>query len=105
MRPSSRILIVDDEPVTLEILSVMLGRAGYDTRQACSGMEALAVLGTEGEFDLVLSDLMMAEIDGLALVEKTRDKFPDMPVVMVHGPWMTSPSPSAPCATALMITC
>ncbi len=83
MRPSNRILIVDDEPVTLEILSTMLGRAGYDTRQAGSGMEALAVLGTEGEFDLVLSDLMMAEIDGLALVEQTRDRFPDMPIIMV----------------------
>jgi putative nucleotidyltransferase with HDIG domain len=78
-----RILVVDDEEPIREIISSMLGAAGYKTRQASSGMEALAVLNASGEFELMLSDLMMAEMDGIALLERSKEKFPDMPVIMV----------------------
>ena len=61
----------------------MLNAAGYKTRQAASGMEALAILNSHGEFELVLSDLMMAELDGIALLERAKEKYPDMPVIMV----------------------
>jgi putative nucleotidyltransferase with HDIG domain len=46
-------------------------------------MEALAVLNSGEEFELMLSDLMMAELDGIGLLERTKERFPDMPVVMV----------------------
>ena len=46
-------------------------------------MEALAVLNTGAEFELMLSDLMMADLDGIGLLERTKEKYPDMPVVMV----------------------
>lgn len=78
-----RILVVDDEEPIREIISSMLGAAGYKTRQAASGMEALAVLNSTGEFELMLSDLMMAELDGIALLERSKEKYPDMPVIMV----------------------
>ncbi|MGE5324830.1 MAG: HD domain-containing phosphohydrolase [Actinomycetota bacterium] len=78
-----RILVVDDEEPIREIISSMLSAAGYKTRQACSGMEALAILNATGEFELMLSDLMMAEMDGIALLERSKEKFPDMPVIMV----------------------
>ena len=78
-----RILVVDDEEPIREIISSMLNAAGYKTRQAASGMEALAVLNSTGEFELVLSDLMMAELDGIALLERAKEKYPDMPVIMV----------------------
>lgn len=81
--PSERILVVDDEEPIREIISSMLGAAGYKTRQAASGMEALALLNSSGEFELMLSDLMMAELDGIALLERSKEKFPDMPVIMV----------------------
>src|SRR5579859_1061469 len=80
---TERILVVDDEEPIREIISSMLNTAGYKTRQAASGMEALAILNTSGEFELMLSDLMMAELDGIALLERTKEKYPDMPVVMV----------------------
>jgi putative nucleotidyltransferase with HDIG domain len=46
-------------------------------------MEALAILNSTGEFELMLSDLMMAELDGIALLERSKEKYPDMPVIMV----------------------
>lgn len=80
---TERILVVDDEEPIREIISSMLNAAGYKTRQASSGMEALAILNSTGEFELVLSDLMMAELDGIALLERAKEKYPDMPVIMV----------------------
>ncbi len=81
--PNDRILIVDDEETIREIVSQMLGGAHFQTRQAASGIEALAILESGDEFDLVLSDLMMAEMDGIALLERAKERYPDMPIVMV----------------------
>jgi len=61
----------------------MLTMAGYQTHQAGSGLEALAILDSGEQFELILSDLMMAELDGIGLLERTKEKYPDMPVVMV----------------------
>jgi putative nucleotidyltransferase with HDIG domain len=61
----------------------MLTTAGYACKQAGSGMEALAILTSGEEFELMLSDLMMADLDGIGLLERTKEKYPDMPVVMV----------------------
>jgi len=81
--PNDRILVVDDEETIREIVSSMLGGAHFQTRQAASGVEALAILESGDEFDLVLSDLMMAEMDGIALLERAKERYPDMPIVMV----------------------
>ena len=78
-----RILVVDDEEPIREIVASMLSMAGYTCKQARSGMEALAILTSGEEFELMLSDLMMAELDGIGLLERTKEKYPDMPVVMV----------------------
>lgn len=81
--PNDRILVVDDEETIREIVSSMLGGAHFQTRQAASGIEALAILESGEDFDLVLSDLMMAEMDGIALLERAKERYPDMPIVMV----------------------
>jgi len=78
-----RILVVDDEEPIREIVASMLGTAGYLCKEAGSGMEALAILTSGEEFELMLSDLMMADLDGIGLLERTKEKYPDMPVVMV----------------------
>jgi putative nucleotidyltransferase with HDIG domain len=78
-----RILVVDDEETIRDVVVAMLTAAHYKTRQAGSGVEALALLNSGEEFELMLSDLMMAELDGIGLLEKTKEKYPDMPVVMV----------------------
>ena len=81
--PAERILVVDDEDAIREIVSSMLTAAKYTCRQASSGAEALALLESGEEFNLMLSDLMMAGMDGIALLERTKERFPDMPVIMV----------------------
>jgi cyclic di-GMP phosphodiesterase len=81
--PAERILVVDDEETIREIVCSMLTSCNYQCQQAASGLEALALLESGEEFELMLSDLMMAGLDGHGLLEKTKEKFPDMPVVMV----------------------
>jgi putative nucleotidyltransferase with HDIG domain len=81
--PAERILVVDDEDAIREIVSSMLAAANYKTRQASSGLKALALLDAGEEFELMLSDLMMADLDGIGLLESTKERYPDMPVVMV----------------------
>src|SRR5271155_4463460 len=81
--PSERILVVEDEDAIREIVCSMLAAANYKTRQASSGLKALAILDAGEEFELMLSDLMMADLDGMGLLERTKEGYPDMPVVMV----------------------
>jgi putative nucleotidyltransferase with HDIG domain len=78
-----RILVVDDEEAIREIVCAILSAAGYSWKQASSGIEALALLNSGEQFELMLSDLMMADLDGIGLLERTKERFPDMPVVMV----------------------
>src|SRR6202795_426946 len=78
-----RILVVDDEEAIREIVCAILAAAGYKWKQASSGMEALALLDSGEVFELMLCDLMMANLDGIGLLERTKERFPEMPVVMV----------------------
>src|SRR5712675_1386329 len=78
-----RILVVDDEEAIREIVCAILAAAGYTWQQASSGLEAIALLDSGEEFELMLSDLMMADLDGIGLLERTKERYPDMPVVMV----------------------
>src|SRR5258706_213214 len=80
---TERILVVDDEEPIREIVTAMLESSGYQCQQAASGKQALALLTSGDSFELMLSDLMMADRDGIGLLERTKEKYPDMPVVMV----------------------
>ena len=81
--PAERILIVDDEDPIRDFVSVMLSSANFVCTQAGSGKEALALLDSGEEYELMLSDLMMPGMDGIALLEAAKERFPDMPVLMV----------------------
>src|SRR5437868_8735062 len=61
----------------------MLSAAGYQTCPAGSGAAALRLLDSGEQFDLLLTDLMMAQMDGLALLERVKERYPEMPVIMV----------------------
>ena len=78
-----RILVVDDEPPIRDVVCAMLQAAGYRTAQASSGADGLAVLKRDPDFQLVLSDLMMPQLDGTGLLESIRRERLEMPVVMV----------------------
>lgn len=80
---AGRILVVDDDKAVREVIAAMLAPANYECREAASGVEALAVLESGEEFDLMLTDLMMPDLDGIRLLERSKDKYPHMPVVIV----------------------
>jgi len=80
-RPA-RILVVDDEAHVRSMIGVTLERQGYDVQMAGCGREALEVL-ERNAFDLVLTDIVMQDGNGIALLERVHGQQPQLPVVMV----------------------
>lgn len=80
------ILIVDDEKNYPPILSAILKEEGFETLSAYSGEEALEIL-RDSDIDLVLTDMKMPSMDGIELLERIKDRDPDLPVIMMtaHG--------------------
>ena len=84
----NRILVVDDEEALLELVSAILEGEGYEVLTAASGSKALEAL-EQNEFDLVLLDVMMPEMDGWGVVRemKKRPRMKDLPIAMLtEGP-------------------
>ena len=77
-----RVLIVDDEPASRELIDIILSDAGYQTECVAGGAEALDRLGAR-VFDVVVSDLQMPGMDGLALTQAIRARFPDTEVLIL----------------------
>lgn len=86
MKKSTRILVVDDKQSFRFMIKGYLEDAGYRATAAAGGMEALTEL-EQGPFDLVLSDMVMPEMDGVDLLRRVRDRYPQLPFVLVtaHG--------------------
>ncbi|MFN7147166.1 MAG: sigma-54-dependent transcriptional regulator, partial [Myxococcota bacterium] len=78
----ARILCVDDEPEMLDTVRRILARDGHEIVAAPSGGEALAALETD-PFDLVVTDLMMPDIDGMDVLANAVEKSPGVPVVLM----------------------
>ena len=76
------VLVVDDDTLVSEVLVETITRAGYECLAAHSGEEAIAKFN-DRSFDIVLSDLKMQEMDGLALLENIRKLSPETLVVMI----------------------
>ena len=83
---STRILVIDDEPGLLVLLTKMLTRIGAETETAQSGTEGLSLLEA-GSFDLLILDLMLPDIDGFAVLEQIRQdvRFDSMPVLILSA--------------------
>jgi len=77
------ILVVDDEDLIREIICSVLNTAGFQCHPVNSGVEALAVLKSNGGYSVVVSDVIMDGMDGLTLLSRIRKTHPDLPVVMV----------------------
>ncbi|WP_208950489.1 two-component system response regulator GlrR [Rahnella sp. ChDrAdgB13] len=86
IRKAASLLLVDDDPSLLKLLGMRLTSEGFRVTTAESGAEALRVLHRE-RIDLVLSDLRMDEMDGMALFAEIQKFQPGMPVIILtaHG--------------------
>src|ERR1035437_2745856 len=79
-----RVLCVDDEPAILQILRRLLEIQGFEAVTCGNPLIALSTF-SEGMFDVVVTDIHMPAMDGLALMRALRDREPELPVVVVTG--------------------
>lgn len=79
-----KILLVDDEPNVLESIQRQL-RNRFEVMTAQSGEEALEVLKTNGPFTLIVSDMRMPGMDGVQLLSRVKDMYPDTVRIMLTG--------------------
>ena len=77
-----KVLIVDDEPDTLELVKLVLESGGFETMLAASGMEALAQI-ERTKPDLVLLDIMMPDMDGWDVFRKIKEKDSRIPIAIL----------------------
>ena len=82
--PTARVLIVDDEPEIRETLSKFLVGEGYEIATAGTAREALAQT-EQGQFDVVVADILLPEISGLELLERVRASAPAVKVLLITG--------------------
>ena len=83
-KPKAKILVVDDEPSILLTLSAILEDEGYDVDAVPGGAEALLAIRQQ-HYDLVLTDLKMPNVDGLAVLEAVRTLSPQTATIMLTG--------------------
>ena len=84
MDTSVRVLLVDDEPGIRHVLGALIKDFGYDVHTAESAREALEAF-TANPFPIVVTDIRMPGMDGLALLERVRNQNPDTQVDMITG--------------------
>lgn len=80
------ILVVDDEPMTRDLLRLMLGRVGFEVIEAGDGLEALERV-EEHRPDVMILDVMMPKLDGYGVCERLRaqKETADLPIIMLSA--------------------
>jgi EAL domain-containing protein (putative c-di-GMP-specific phosphodiesterase class I) len=78
------VLVVDDEEAVLRLYARALGAAGFEVKPVSDSREAAKAI-VEGEFDVIVSDISMPELDGLQLLRKAREHDLDIPVILMTG--------------------
>jgi CheY-like chemotaxis protein len=81
----ARILIAEDNEDVRYILQRMLEDAGHEVLSASDGVEALEVMGSPDQLDLVITDIRMPRMGGYPLAERLRAARPDLPIIYVTG--------------------
>ncbi len=80
---NAKILIVEDDPTTVEIMALRLQQEGYDTEAYTLAEEALKAFSA-GDFDLVILDIMLPDMDGISVCREMRRQS-NVPIIMVTG--------------------
>jgi two-component system cell cycle response regulator len=83
----ARILLVDDKPTNLRILRAMLGTDGYDIVSTDSGQAALDLVGANPQFDLILLDVAMPDLNGIEVCRRLKDdpQTQHIPVILISA--------------------
>lgn len=84
MGQKSRILIIDDEVQIREVLTQILTRDGYEVVNAANGKIGMK-LCREQPVDLIITDIIMPEKDGIEMILELRHDFPDLKIIAISG--------------------
>jgi len=82
---STKILVVDDEKTVCQSVEKILGRKGHQVDQALTVENALQLIGEKNDYDLIIADLMMPQTSGMELLKIVKERWPEVPVLMVTG--------------------
>ncbi len=83
---TGRVLLVEDEDAVRSFAVRALQRQGYEVIEAISGLDALDIMAKEtGKIDIVVSDVMMPEMDGPTMLKELRKTHPDLKIIFVSG--------------------
>ena len=86
MNKSCKLLVIDDNKEILEALYDFLSKKEYDVVPASNGLEGLKLIENEKEgFDVVITDLIMPDISGVALISIIKKKYPNTRVIAITG--------------------
>ena len=80
----AEILVIDDDEIVNDMISQLLLEAGFGVASASNGKQGLQKLG-EGAFDLVITDIVMPEMEGLETILEIHKKYPALPIIAVSG--------------------
>lgn len=103
MGESFKLLIIDDSEEILTALCNYFTQKSYDVTSASNGLDGLKLLESEKNgFDLVITDLVLPNISGVAIISIVKNKFPDTPVIAITG-WGEHPESLAKEANADLV--
>ncbi len=80
----AKIIVIDDEPYILLMLKKMLEMEGHSVEMAKNGKDGLAMINTNPP-DLVITDIVMPEKEGLETIREVRKKYPGMKIIAISG--------------------
>jgi len=80
-----RIMIIDDSDATRASIECVLITLGHHVVSVENGVAALKQLKAQKPFDLLITDIFMPEMDGIEVIEKTRQLFPDMKIIAISA--------------------
>ena len=95
----ARILVIDDEKDIRVVLRQVLEREGHEVDVAAGGDEGLKLLESNGA-DMVITDIIMPGIDGVATLGKIKQSWPKVPVIVISGGGNVAPASYEPGAIA-----
>lgn len=103
MNKPYKLLIIDDSEEILTSLSNFFTKKNYDVISASNGLDGLKLLDEEGEsFDLVITDLVLPNISGVAVISIVKNRFPETPIIAITG-WGEHPEALAKEAQADLV--
>ena len=86
MKKTYKLLIIDDNEEILAILSNFLRGKKYDVVTANNGLDGMKLFKSEnGNFDLIITDLVMPNITGVGVISIVKQKFPEIPIIAITG--------------------